>query len=487
MLLWYLFWDNFKKTWYSQWKLVKPLYESQVVNWKKSPSSFIKEQTESVMETERAKTEAQIDICKQEVRNSEKNVQSIQNSIDAEKKKIKESYAEKIDALNNEKNRIESCFSTYSTWLAEKAKSTEDLFSKLTESLWKYAEETKWYIWKQSVKTKDYLDEILWNTKNFLLDDVKRDFLAYKAKDNDEKKVSAGKSRLYTIILILLCSFDIVAWFLSLEKVNMWRSWLNLFIAILMVAIGMVLVYFSWREKERQWGNKQIWLLCVIIVIFIFAIYTALALEIDTISKIINLINAKQFKYIFSVFLEDPNLTFFILRLLILPALFVWDVLIKMIDVDALFSSIHLGNRASKLMNKCAFFFKKKAFAKSVEEEKTHYWEILKSFEEISIPWFEEVLLQIEKLESKIMPISNELIEKRNECEAKIVDINEKIHNLLEEETVQLENVDKSYVDLIEKEEKIIKSNTYKINLLSEQLWNAEISVRQWIGLWLIS
>ena len=486
MQLWYYFWNNFKKTWFAQWKLVKSLYESQVINGKKSPSSFIKEQTESVMETERVKTESQIEIFIQEIRNSEKNIQNIQANRNDEKKKIKDSYSEKIEELTNEKKRIESCFSTYTTWLAEKAKSTEDLFSKLTESLWKYAEDIKEYIWKQSTKAKGSLDIVLDNTKNFLLDDIKRDFLAYKAKDTEGEKAPAWRSRLYFIVLILLCSFDIVAGFLSLEKVNMWHTWLNLFIAILMVAIWMILVYFSGREMKREWGSKQIWLLCVITVILIFAIYTILALEIDTISNIIELISNKQFKDIIAVFLNDPNLTFFILRLLILPALFVWDLLIKMIDTDAIFWSISIWNGISKLIGRWILFLRKRAFTKCVEEEKEHYWEILEWLKKFPIPWSEEVLFQIEKLESKIMPISNELISKRNECEAEIKDIDAKIKDILDEEAVKLDNIDRSYTTIIAKEEIIIAKNTAMINALNEQLWKAEISVREGIGLWLI-
>lgn len=485
MQLWYYFWNNFKKAGFTQWKLVKSLYESQVVNWKKSPNSFIKEQTESVMETERAKTDAQIDILTQEIENSQENIQTIQNSRDLEKRKIKDDYSEKINALTNEKKRVESCFATYTTWLAEKAKSTEDLFSKLTEKLWEYAEETKEYIGKQSTKAKGSLDVILDNTKGFLLDDIKRDFLWYKAKDTEEKKAKAWKSRLYSVILILLCSFDIIAWFISLEKVNMWRSWLNLFIAILMVAIWMILVYFSWTEMRKEWGRKQIGLCCIVLVILIFAVYTILALEIDTISNIIWLINAKQFKNIIPVFLEDPNLTFFILRLLILPALFVWDVLIKMIDIDAIFSSLHLWNWVSKLIDRWIFFFRKKAFAKCVEEEKEHYWEILEWLKKFPIPGSEEILFQIEKLESKVMPISNELITKRNECEANIKDIDGKIKDLLGEEAVKLDNIDKSYVAILAKEEVNIAKRKAIINALNEQLWKAEISVREGIGLWL--
>ena len=486
MQLWYYFWDNFKKTGFAQWKLVKSLYDSQVVNWKKSPSSFIKEQTESVMETERTKTEAQIDIFTQEIKNSEKNIQNIQSNRNDEKKKVKDSYSEKIESLTNEKKRAESCFATYTTWLTEKAKSTEDLFSKLTESLWKYAEDTKEYIWKQSTKAKDSLDIVLNDTKDFLLDDIKRDFLAFKAKDPEEKKAPAGRSWLYSIILVLLCSFDIVAWFLSLEKVNMWHSWLNLFIAILMVAIWMILVYFSWREMKREGGSKQIGLLCVITVVVIFAIYTILALELDTISNILKLIGVKEFWNIIPAFLQDWNLTFFILRLLILPALFVWDVLIKMIDTDAMFWSISLWNWVSKLIGRWILFLKKKAFTKCIEEEKERYLEILEWLKKFPIPWSEEVLFQIEKLESKIMPISNELITKRNECEAEIKDIDEKIKDILSEEAVKLDNIDRSYAAIIAKEEMIIAKNTAMINALNEQLWKAEISVREGIGLWLI-
>jgi len=485
MNLWYYFWDNFKKTWFVQWKLVKSLYESQVVNGGKSPSSFIKEQTESVIETERGKTNAQIDILRQEIENSEENIQTIQNSRDLEKRKLKDDYSEKINALTNEKKRVESCFATYTTWLVEKAKSTEELFSKLTEKLWEYAEETKEYIGRQSTKAKWSLDVILDNTKGFLLDDIKRDFLEYKAKNIEEKKAPAWKSRLYSIILVLLCSFDIVAWFLSLEQVNMWHSWLNLFIAILMVAIWMVLVYFSWREMKREWGSKQIGLLCVITVVAIFAIYTILALELDTISNILQLINAKEFGNIVPVFLQDSHLTFFILRLLILPALFVWDILIKLIDTEALFWSINIWNWISKLMDRWIFFFREKAFAKCVEEEKEHYWEILEWLKNFPIPGSEEILFQIEKLESKIMPISNELINKRNECEANIKDIDEKIKDLLGEESVKLDNIDKSYVAILAKEEANITKHKIIINALNEQLWKAEISVREGIGLWL--
>jgi hypothetical protein len=49
------------------------------------------------METERAKTDAQIDIFTQEIKNSEKNIQNIQSNRNDEKRKIKDSYSEKIE------------------------------------------------------------------------------------------------------------------------------------------------------------------------------------------------------------------------------------------------------------------------------------------------------------------------------------------------------------------------------------------------------
>ena len=488
MQLWYYFWNNFKKAGFTQWKLVKPLYESQVVKWKKSPNSFIKEQTESVMETERAKTDAQIDLITKEIKNSEESIQTIQNTRDLEKRKLKDDYSEKISALTNEKKRVESCFATYTTWLAEKAKSTEELFSKLTEKLWEYAEETKEYIGKQSTKAKGSLDVILDNTKGFLLDDIKRDFLAYKAQDTEKTSTPVLKSWIYSIILILLCSFDIVAWYISLNQENMWQHWLNLFIAILLVAIWMVLVYFSWTEMKKKWAlNQIIGLCCIILVIFIFAVYTALALELGTREAIVDNIISPQGKIndIIKIFMNDTHLTFFILRLLILPALFVWDILIKMIDIDAIVSSLHLWNWVSKLIDRWIFFFRKRAFAKCVEEEKEHYWEILEWLKKFPIPGSEEILFQIEKLESKVMPISNELITKRNECEANIKDIDGKIKDLLGEEAVKLDNIDKSYVAILAKEEVNIAKRNAIINALNEQLWKAEISVREGIGLWL--
>ena len=85
------------------------------------------------------------------------------------------------------------------------------------------------------------------------------------------------------------------------------------------------------------------------------------------------------------------------------------------------------------------------------------------------------------------MPISNELITKRNECEAKINDIDQKIKDILNEEAIKLDNIDESYVAAKANEELIIAKNTAMINALNEQLWKAEIAVREWVGLWLIA
>lgn len=483
MQLGYYFWDNFKKAWYTQWKLVRSLYKKQVIEWKKWVDVFVEEQTESVMKTERAKTDAQIKIFEQEIENSKNNIKNIENCKSDEKRKVKNSYSEKVEKLTNEKKRVESCFATYTTWLVEKAKSTEDLFSKLTKKLWEYAEETKEYMWKQSTKAKGSLDVILDNTKGFLLDDIKRDFLAYKAQ-NEEKNKSSGKNWLYLIILLLLCTFDVFAWYQAIDDLNPGMFWLiKRWLALLFVGMWIILIYFSWDEMINEWWSKQKALVCKSLVVVIFFWYIWLSLT-DTTKNIIKWWNLNE---IFSAILSDENLLMFLLRLLIIPALFVWDVIIKKIDSEAILWSLHFGNWLSKFFNRWLFFIKKLSFTKHVEEEKKQYWEILEWLKDSPIPWSEEVLFQIEKLESKIMPISNELITKRNECESKINDIDQKIKDILNEEAIKLDNIDESYVAAKANEELIIAKNTAMINALNEQLWKAEIAVREWVGLWLIA
>jgi hypothetical protein len=68
------------------------------------------------------------------------------------------------------------------------------------------------------------------------------------------------------------------------------------------------------------------------------------------------------------------------------------------------------------------------------------------------------------------MPISNELINKRNECDAKVKDIDSKIEDMLQEEKMQLNNVDNLYDNEINKEKSLITRNSIAINTLNEQL-----------------
>ena len=176
-----------------------------------------------------------------------------------------------------------------------------------------------------------------------------------------------------------------------------------------------------------------------------------------------------------------------IFRILIIPSLFVWDLIINRINADDLFWISRTGGFVSKLINRWLFFLKKRSFTKYIEEEKEHYWEILDWLKKFPVPWSQEVFFQVEKIESKIMPISNELINKRNECDAKVNDIDSKIEDMLQEEKLQLDNVDNLYDNEINKEKSLITRNNDAINILNEQLWSAYISVKWGISLWLMN
>lgn len=493
MHFWYFFWDNFKKTWYSHWKLVKPIFQKQVIWWKKWVDSFINEQAETVMKTEKEKTDSQIDVLKSEIEIGESHKQEIQGKKNSDKKKIIDLYHNKIETLKNEKKRVKCCFETYSTELTEKTESTNNMFEKLQDVVSKYAEDTKDYIGKQSNKVKNNFDNVIWQTKDFILDDIKRDFLANKAKnesDNWEKRQKSHNG-LYIFALFIICIFDVFFWQHALRQAVpglssnladlfwLWdgfRTIVEFIIASMIVAVWIISISVLTDESKKWWIKKQISLACIIVIILVFLWYAYTSVAEEQKSAWLDILQL--------FFSDNMELIF---RILIIPSLFVWDLILKRIDTETLFWRSRTGWYVSKLINRWNFFFKKHWFSKYVEEEKKRYWEILDWLKELPLPWSEDVLSQVEKIESKIMPIYNELVNKRNECDVKIRDIDSKIEDLLQEENLQLNYLDDLYDKEIHKEESLIQKNKMMINVLKEQLWNAYISTKLGINLWLRS
>ena len=85
-----------------------------------------------------------------------------------------------------------------------------------------------------------------------------------------------------------------------------------------------------------------------------------------------------------------------------------------------------------------------------------------------------------------LMPIYDEINLKRLECDAKIKEIDMKIAKLSEDELIDISKIDKKYASQVYKYESLINKGVHEIHVLKEQLWAAEVSVRDWIALWMI-
>ena len=489
MNLKYLFWfgiNNFHKLGYSHGKYIKRFYKDLPNN----PEEFANNQVETVIKAEKEKTKNKIDILNLEIEDSKSKIKEIEKKWEADKLKIKEEYSDKVQTLKNEKKREESCFETYSIELSEKAKTTNDMFVKLQEDIVEYVEKTKNYVNKQSEKIKNTYDNILWQTKDFILGDIKRDFLANKAKSEAEelKKEEKSHNWLYIFALLPLCIYDVVFWQQAVhsempglwttlsDKLWIWdRFWLMIefIIAILLVVVWIISIHILMDETKKWWVNKQLSLVCIAIVILVFCWYAYTSVEDTAI---------KDWIWIKQLFFSDNLILIF--RILIVPSLFVWDFILNKINTDTLFGRSKVAWLVRNLVNRWIFFFKKHWMSKYVEEERDRYVDVLEWLKKFPIPWVDEVLLQVEKVESKIIPISDELINKRKECDAKVKDIDSKIEDTLQEGEMKLKSIDNFYTEEYKKEDYLIKSKNAEINLLNEQLSKARISIREWFNEW---
>jgi len=131
MNLWYLFWNNFKKAWYAHWKLIKPVYERDVLKGKQSANTFIKNQVTSFLESEREKTDKQISVVQGNVKINEWILSDINEKKSEEIKLIRDNYSTRYDSLKSEKQRVEKAFSLYSLDVAKKIEESSSMLDKL--------------------------------------------------------------------------------------------------------------------------------------------------------------------------------------------------------------------------------------------------------------------------------------------------------------------------------------------------------------------
>lgn len=475
MKLWYLFWNNYEKAWYAHGKLVKPVYEKEVVKWKTSTSTFIKNQMEALLEAEREKTDKQISVIQDNIKINEWILSGINKKKMDEVKLIRDEYSIRCDSLKSEKQHVEKAFSLYSLNVSKKIEESDSMLKKLLEVIWNYAQQTSEYVEGQINNLKKVFESILQWSKSFVVDEVDKNI----KNETDGEKLEVkplGKNLLYIILLVLLSLFDVVLWYSSNVRLGM-KTWIALLIALLLVWIWMILIYFSAKEMKTWKWNNQISILCIVLVVVIFSAYAMQSLwTVDAIKSLF-------IKGDFSILLWKQD---FLLRVLIIPSLFVWDILIKSVDWDFVTSRISGKTKIWRLVNRAIARLKKQSISKYVRKEQKDYEKMLNNMKELSIPIFWIIEREVWEVQSMLMPIYDEINLKRSECDTKIKEIDIKIAKLAEDELIDISKIDKKYANQISKYESLINKGVHEIHLLKEQLWNAEVSVRKWIGLWLI-
>jgi len=494
MQFWYYFRDNFKKTWYAHWKLIKGLFREQVESWKVDSKEFIKKQTQSVLESEKEKTDHQISILENNLEEKKKILHNLIMEKDKESDLIHKKSNEKIESLKKEKTRIESEFNVYSsdisTVVVEKMQWITDKLDRIKENLWKYEEQWKEYVKKNIDTLKTVLDWVLKDTKNTITD-LKNDIEDVKVKINNKNKTikqdnwkskSPLTNRWYVIVLLIISAFDVVAWYVSLNASAPWQELLNFFIALCIVIVWIILINFSNKASEKPWMRKQIWVLCIIFIVLIYLAYVCYAFWEDERFKILS--SWFDAWVIVSAILNNEMV---IIRALVLPALFVWDIIINLIDWNVILESMRFNQRISSLLSHILLVIKWHSLSKFMREEKKKYHETIDKLSEEPIPGFANVQWEVNEIQWIMKPLLDEFTNKKTACVNRIKELDDQIKSATENADKEIEWLSRKYSPNLTKYEWEIKKYEIEINQLKEQIWKAEISVREGIWLWLIS
>lgn len=494
----YYFWNSYKKSGYVRWKLDRAEYDKQVTQQWKDSNVFVKKLVENVLEDQGKTVKETITTLEIEVNNADKELKRIQALKSDETDKTSEIFANREQILKQEEYRIQQEFPNNSLLEVQQLKKAKEVLWDLLEFLGTYGEEVKKWVAGQS-------ERLLWQRKNALkhntrltAQEIKENITPKENKEKDKKDNKnrsqwniMWKSLWYLIILWVICIFDIFLWYVWIvwvlrRSITSERAVVALwwFLATILIPLAISLVHFAVVAKEKWWSMKQLWNITIITVIFLLVLYACQSVWKDEWLVLQNF----TFWNLINVLQNNPE---FLLRCFIIPSLFVWEIIIDLINWDSILEYFWIWkkrwtNSLSRLITNGLYLLKSKKISNYAREERRAIEKLINEMQKEELPVFAEIKKDVAEIQSILDPIWNKQSKKNEEYDEKIARIKNKIEKNLSDRTISLQWITNKYAWEIARLENIKRINEIKINKLNHDFNQASIDVKEWILIWLI-
>ena len=490
----YYFWNSYKKSWYVRGKLDRSEYDKRVSQWWKDSNVFVKKLVDSVLEDQAKTVKDAITTLEIESNKADKELSRVQSLKAEEERKTSEMFANKKIILEQEKAQIDQDFEDNSLLDAQQLKWAKEILWNLLEKLWEYSEQVKWWVKDQAERLLSQWKSALKRNTKLTAQEIKDNIIPKEKNNNPSTNKWSNKlwsSLWYLIFLILMCIFDIILWYwvaLDIFTVYEWNTlinpkWAALFVALFVIPLAIWLIHFSvrgmwWWENKNM--NKQLWLISVLFVIFIVALYIFQSSP--------QLLKSVMWNELWNALAKKPEILF---RSFLLPSLFAWEIIIWLINRDLILDYFWIWkkkwpNSLSKLITNWLYFLKSKRISSYAKEEKMALENLVNEMQSEEVPAFTEIKKDISEIQSILDPIRNKQSQKVEEYNEKITNIKNKMDKNLKDFNDNMQWIANKYANEITRFENIKKINEIKINKLNHDLNQHSIEVKQWILIWLI-
>lgn len=492
----YYFWSSYKKSGYVRGKLDRNEYDKRVNKWWKDSNIFVKKLVDSVLEDQAKTVNDNITTLEIQYNNADKELKRIQSLKDEEENKTSITFSNKKQILEQEKSKIEEDFENNTLLEAQQLKWAKNILKNLLEFLQTYAEEVKKGVTNQWERLLQQRKSALKHNTKLTAQEIKENIIQKNDANNSQNEKwnnNLWRSLGYLIFLILMCIFDIILWYWVMYAIFLSQTWwtkliFNLdiriaasFSAIFFVIIAIWLIHFSSKDLWL-WKNakKQLWLFSIILVTIIISLYILQSSEA--------LLKSIVWNELWGILYKDPEA---LIRALILPCLFAWEVIIELIDWDSILNYFWIWKRKwpnslSKLITNWLYFLKSRKISSYAKEEKKAIDNLINEMQKEEIPAFNEIKKDIREIQSILDPIWDKQAEKQEEFNRKLTINKNKMDNNLKEYNTNIQEIEKKYAPEINRLEGIKRLNEIKINKLNHDLNQASIDVKEWILIWLI-
>jgi len=421
-------------------------------------------------------------------------------SLEETKIKILASKKELVDKKNNEITSLEEKMQNEQKLQDMSYKKLEDLDIKNILEVNTKIDHLKNYL-------VSYKDEMLEWVKNKInkvwesliwLHNVDKNKLSNAAMDSFKSEISvsnvnqkynsykewwlSAKQKIYWLIFVIILFYDIYFWSILVADYFRFKDISGFFVdyilvyllailfVFLLIAFFHFIIKFLSEKKDENKYMKQLGFLSLIVLFWVLFLYIYNSGQ-----------NISSFR---DMALEIE----FLMRLLIFPALIVWEYLIKEIDITSVKwqrNDSYLKKMKRYIQNifsKLYFIYKNKSFVNRVDTDFQKVYDELDNLQS-ELDWifsFKNLLDETSDIQSKLTPIYENNQRLIDEYKAN----KKEILNRFKEEKKLIEDRYSSEIAIIDKKISLLDT---QINRISQNLGDAENNIWEWIRLGLLS